>query len=71
MEENGTYKILSGPVSVEFKSDERITNLPHIYVSLISVDFDTAPVDDAKIGVYVANSSGFETQIAEMIVRVF
>ena len=34
--ENGTYTIASGAVNIDFRSDERITNLPHTYISQVA-----------------------------------
>ena len=66
--ENGRYEIASGAVDVEFKSDERITNLPHIYVSQVAIEFDSAPVDAAKVAVFVVSGLDFEIQVADFLV---
>ena len=64
--ENGTYTIASGAVAVEFKCDERIMNLPHVYVSRIAINFGTVPVDDSKVSISVVDASGFEIQVANL-----
>ena len=64
--ENGIYTIDSGPVDVDFKSDDRITNLPHVYISHLAVNFDVAPDDVAVFSVAVVSASGFEIKVAEL-----
>ena len=64
--ENGTYTIDSGVVDVEFKSDDRITNLPHVYVSHIALNFGTVPVDASKVSIAVVDASGFEVVLANL-----
>ena len=66
--ENGTYEIPSGPVSVDFKGDEKNKNLPHVYVSRLAIELDTAPVAEAKVAVFVMSASGFEIQVADFLV---
>ena len=64
--ENGTYRIDSGAADVEFKCDERIMNLPHVYVSHIAINFGTAPVDPSKVSIAVVDVSGFEVVVANL-----
>ena len=64
--ENGVYTIASGPVSVDFKGDDRITNLPHVYISHLAVNFDVAPDDVAAFSVAVVSASVFEIKVAEL-----
>ena len=66
--ENGTYTIVSGAVNIDFRSDERITNLPHTYISQVAIELDTAPVDDSKVAVFVVGASGFDIQVADFLV---
>ena len=63
---NGTYEIEEGAVAVEFSSDDRITNLPHVYISHLAVNFDVAPDDVAVFSVAVVSASGFEIKVAEL-----
>ena len=64
--ENGTYTIDSGVVDVEFKSDDRITNLPHVHISHLAFNFGTAPVDPSKVSIAVVDVSGFEVVLANL-----
>ena len=64
--QNGVYTIASGAVAVEFKSDDRIENLPHVYVSHIALNFGTAPVDASKVSIAVVDASGFEVVVANL-----
>ena len=64
--QNGVYSIDSGAVDVEFKNDDRILNLPHVYVSHIAVNFGTAPVDPSKVSIAVVDASDFEIVVANL-----
>lgn len=66
--ENGAYTIASGAVEVEFKADERIVNLPHVYLSHIAINFDVAPEDAATFSVAVVSESGLEIKVVELSV---
>ena len=64
--QNGVYTIASGAVAVEFKNDDRIENLPHVYVSHIALNFGTAPVDASKVSIAVVDASDFEVVVENL-----
>ena len=66
--ENGAYTIASGAIVVEFKADERIDNLPHVYLSHIAINFDVGPEDAAVFSISVVSESGFEIEVVELSV---
>ena len=64
--QNGVYSIDSGAVDVELKSDDRLLNFPHVYVSHIAINFETAPVDVSKVSIAVVDESDFEIVVANL-----
>ena len=53
--ENGKYNIASGAVDVSFSRDERIYNLPHVYITHLALDFAAVPSLEGAVEIFVGD----------------